>query len=177
MESYERGGLRVTARIDHTSWNSHISRHSGARITRPRMLATVLLCAIAYVAMLAMANVSSASPRAVPASQVHTLAVNTNQKNPSIEMTISEHLIVTLESTYWSFRALVGNVVRSVGATHTTRSTTCSPIPGSGCGQVLATFVALHRGITTIRATRTSCGEALRCSPANSRWQVVVHVH
>lgn len=174
MESYERGGSRMIARLDHTSWSSHISRHPGARITRQRVLAAALLCAIAYVAMLAGA---SASPRAVPASQVHTLAVNTNQMNPSIEMTISEHLIVTLESTYWSFRPLAGNVVRFAGATHITRSTTCSPIPGSGCGQVLATFVALHRGITTIRATRTSCGEALRCSPANSRWQVVVHVH
>lgn len=104
------------------------------------------------------------------------LTVTTNMHNPKVTMTISQHLVVTLTSTYWLIRPLVGDVVRSIGSAYRLHDSTCRPIAGNGCGEIEATFVAVHRGSTTVRANRNLCGEALRCSAANSHWQVVIYV-
>ena len=49
-------------------------------------------------------------------------------------------------------------------------------VPGGGCGTVTATYGAVHAGRVTVTANRTSCGEALRCSPEQGSFTVAVVV-
>ena len=48
--------------------------------------------------------------------------------------------------------------------------------PGFGCGSVTAPFKAVGGGTAHIRATRTNCGEALKCSRSQGRYDVTIRV-
>lgn len=45
-------------------------------------------------------------------------------------------------------------------------------LPGMGCGTITWTYKASKSGTATFLATRSSCGEALRCTAANSNFLV-----
>jgi hypothetical protein len=49
-------------------------------------------------------------------------------------------------------------------------------IAGSGCGTQTWEFASTKVGITHLIASRTTCGEAMRCTDANGRFQVTVKV-
>ena len=49
-------------------------------------------------------------------------------------------------------------------------------MPGGGCNPVVATFTAMSAGTAVLSASRTSCGEALRCGPDNSHYHVTIIV-
>ncbi len=49
-------------------------------------------------------------------------------------------------------------------------------IAGSGCGTQTWEFVATKVGTTHLIASRTTCGEAMRCTGANGRFAVTVKV-
>jgi hypothetical protein len=70
-------------------------------------------------------------------------------------------------------------VLRPTGPAQTATDPACGPPqtpPGMACGYSWQQFVAVAHGTTAIRAGRSYCGEALRCTPANSRWSVTVSV-
>ena len=54
------------------------------------------------------------------------------------------------------------------------RPSSCPDIPGLGCVPVRADFTALTSGDAAITATRSACGEALRCKPDQTRFTVNV---
>jgi hypothetical protein len=45
-----------------------------------------------------------------------------------------------------------------------------------GCGTVTQGFVALSDGSATVRASRTTCGEAMACPPQDATYEVTVRV-
>ena len=108
------------------------------------------------------------------------VALNEHSNGRTVTVSLGTRLNVTLHSTYWSLvttkttpdlRQVGKTVVVGVapnGARH------C--VPGQGCGTLNAHFIAAHSGTVRLRASRTSCGEALKCSPAQSVWTVVVRV-
>jgi hypothetical protein len=49
-------------------------------------------------------------------------------------------------------------------------------IPGLGCIPIQMKFTARADGRAVIKASRTSCGEALRCGPHHTRFTVTVVV-
>jgi len=84
-------------------------------------------------------------------------------------------LRVVLHSTYWTFaRNSAPSVVRVSGAP--TYSPRPGGIPGSGNGSVSETLRAAVPGRATVSASRRSCGEALRCSPGQGSYSVVIVV-
>ena len=86
------------------------------------------------------------------------------------------HLTLTLHSTYWSIPPLAAStVVARVGTTKTV-GVLQGCVPGQGCGTVTAHYVATKAGTVRIRATRTTCGEAMRCTGDKGVWWVVVRV-
>ena len=56
------------------------------------------------------------------------------------------------------------------------RPKSCPDIPGLGCTPVRADFTALTVGKAVITASRSACGEALRCKPEQTRFTVIVIV-
>ena len=86
-------------------------------------------------------------------------------------------LVVALDSTYWTFRPVApGGVLRTVGPPRVVpRLSHC--VPGQGCGTVTAEFQATGPGSATVEATRTTCGEALRCTAGQGDYRIQVLVH
>jgi hypothetical protein len=79
-------------------------------------------------------------------------------------------LQVVLHSTYWRFKAPSTAGVKPV----VTPKPGC--VPGQGCGTVTVTYVARAVGSAAVAAARTSCGEALRCTPAAGSYKLTVAV-
>jgi hypothetical protein len=91
-----------------------------------------------------------------------------------------QQLSVVLSSTYWQFQSSSNPaVLRPEGRPQVNPqlppgSGGC--VPGQGCGAASATFLAIAAGRVTVTATRTTCGEALRCIGANGRFSLQVIV-
>src|SRR5579885_2963902 len=92
---------------------------------------------------------------------------------------LGERIVVTLHSTYWQ----VGGpsdprIVASEGPPKVSSGGPgCPSIPGTGCGTTVASFVAVALGGADLVATRSTCGEALRCAADQSTWTVHVDVY
>jgi hypothetical protein len=113
----------------------------------------------------------------VPPPAGHTVKVEEAADGSSVTLAPGDHLQVTLHSTYWQFGQVDHpSVLAADGAPQTGPGTNCPAFPGSGCGTVTQTFTALRGGTAKVSAARTTCGEALACSPAQ-HYTVTVHVH
>ena len=83
---------------------------------------------------------------------------------------------VTLNSTFWNFQSSTG-INGSESPTMTaimpgpTAPANCQ-LPGVGCGTVVWKFKAGKPGRANFIASRTLCGEALRCSAKQSKFTV-----
>jgi hypothetical protein len=105
-------------------------------------------------------------------------ATTLNEASNGHVITVSPgaHLTTVLHSTYWSIDPLSGKAVLVQLSATKTVGTLKGCVPGQGCGTVIAHFVARGSGQVRLRANRTSCGEALRCTPSQSHWTVVIRV-
>jgi hypothetical protein len=84
---------------------------------------------------------------------------------------VGERFAIHLASTYWELQDLpASSPIEQVGATTSARDPNCrATFPGSGCGILTATFECLAAGQSSIRASRTTCGEALGCEQGEGR--------
>ena len=109
-----------------------------------------------------------------PAQRPAVLTVAEPANGATVRVAVGSQVRVTLHSTYWHFANTSGVLRRSA---LTTQPDSSAPrIPGSGRGTVVSTFLARSAGTATIRATRTSCGEALRCVGAQGTYRLTVVV-
>ena len=95
----------------------------------------------------------------------------------TVSVHVGQTVELTLASTYWTIGAPSGTALGAAGPERKTPNYTrpgCHP--GTGCGTDVRDFKAVRTGTSGISATRTTCGEALRCSDAQSRFFVTVHV-
>jgi hypothetical protein len=83
---------------------------------------------------------------------------------------------VVLHSTYWHFARPTPDGVLRASAPAAHAATSGPAYPGSGAGTVRETFTGVRAGTATVIATRTSCGEALRCTTGAGRFDLVVIV-
>jgi hypothetical protein len=105
----------------------------------------------------------------------HSVTVSETENGRTITVRSGSRVTLTLHSTYWSIGGSSHpNVLHQVGGTSTRPAKPGTCVPGQGCGTVSATFVALSRGTADLTASRTTCGEALRCAPGQGDY--VVHV-
>lgn len=157
---------------------SNIVKHSstGAAPRSTHSVSHLALIVISLVSFTAMAL-------AVPAGAVSStasVALNERSNGRSVTVNPRTRLNVTLHSTYWTLLNVKSTPhLRQIG---TTTVVGVAPngagncVPGEGCGTLSAHFVAVRAGTVRLLATRTTCGEALTCSPAQSVWTVVIHV-
>lgn len=105
-----------------------------------------------------------------------TVTVSSSDRLSHVTLFKGGHLVVTMKSTYWKIRRPSGHALRPLGSPVTHSMFNCHQPPGSGCGTVVESFVAIASGTSVISAARSSCGEALRCSAANASWSESVRV-
>jgi hypothetical protein len=65
-------------------------------------------------------------------------------------------------------------VLRIVGRPKVTPRPGC--VPGAGCGTAVAVYRAMGAGHATVKATRSSCGEAMGCTGSKGRFALRVVV-
>jgi hypothetical protein len=140
-----------------------------------RTLAAVVVTS-AFLAVVGCASSPGtvASPPTATSHPVVKLDEHANQS--TVRVTAGSQVEVLLHSSYWTdFGSSKPAVVRADGAARVLPATqTC--VPGGGCRPVLATFTAVTSGTAVLSASRTTCGEALRCGPGNSHYRVTIIV-
>jgi len=156
--------------------NSFFNRRSrGATTSRPRALFTLLGATLAAGTMFATVFASDAG-----ATSGSTLTIGEANNAHSVVVHTGEHVTLVLHSTYWSVATLASSSSMSqIGSpviAPRLPSAKGGCVAGQGCGTVSVHYVAKTPGIVHLRASRTSCGEALRCTPAQSHWTVTIRV-
>ena len=123
-------------------------------------------CTLSLVLLLLCVTVSPIPGLAATASIVK---VTDRENGNTVRLRRSQRLLVVLSSTYWQIqRSSHRAVLRLVSGPSVRPTMGC--VPGAGCGTATATFLAAAAGHATVVATRTSCGEAMGCTPAQSRF-------
>jgi hypothetical protein len=137
------------------------------------------LAIVAASAALAVAGCgsSTSSASALRTGQQQTHQVDESSKGKTVSARVGDTVVVTLHSTYWQLAAPDSRLLTTDGAPVAGKGTSCPPVPGSGCGTLRETYRVAAAGTATIRAHRDSCGEALRCGPAQSDWSVKIDAH
>jgi hypothetical protein len=133
------------------------------------------LAAVSVALLLAVVCAGVGSARAEPVASRTVVTATDKDNGRTIVLRPGQRLRVVLGSTYWQFRASSNPaVLRLVGTPKTTPRSGC--MVGAGCGTETATFVAAAAGRAVVTAGRTSCGEAMGCTPAASRFMLHVVV-
>ena len=123
-----------------------------------------------------MLGVAGASAPNISANGSVVVRATDRDNGHTVRLRPRQRLLVILSSTYWQLRGSSNStVLRLVGQPKITPRAGC--VPGAGCGTATATYLAAIIGKATVTATRTSCGEAMGCTPAASRFTLNVVVH
>ena len=123
------------------------------------------------------ASAAGTAPNAAhPRPKAVTKTVTDRDEGTTVTLHVGDRLKAVLHSTYWTIhKSPRPAVVRTDGEQVTTpASKGC--VPGGGCGTATRTFTIVGKGTTTVSASRTTCGEALRCTGGNGKFSVTVVV-
>ncbi|MDT4959066.1 MAG: hypothetical protein QOD31_2865 [Pseudonocardiales bacterium] len=144
--------------------------------------ARLAMCA----AVLVLAGCQSGAHRTEPGSHTSgtaarsaghkTVTAGEADGGHTITVAIGDDVAVVLHSTYWQLAPLTGGVLQASGPAAVAPATPKSCVPGQGCGTVTQTFRAKAGGRALITASRTSCGEAMRCTGSNGSYHLTVVV-
>jgi hypothetical protein len=111
------------------------------------------------------------------------ISLSEHNNNQTAKVRLGSQVTLTLHSMYWSLTPVKvkasltekGSVIKKPIFPSPTAPAGCH-IVGSGCGSQSWTFIATKLGITHLRATRTSCGEAMLCTGSNGAYLVTLKV-
>ena len=95
----------------------------------------------------------------------------------TLRLCVGQGLRLSLRSTYWEgITSSPDTVLRTFGPTILVSPAPVGCAPGMGCGTLVTEFRGIAAGTATISAHRTSCGEALLCSPDRRSFTLTVRV-
>lgn len=141
-----------------------------------------VLMAGTAVAVIACGTAPGSPPnglRTAPAGRTanaHVVTVDEKAGHRTVTIRRGAEIDVRLHSTYWRFSSLNGSVLRRLGAPAYRPRLGGGCVPGQGCGTVTVRYRATRPGRVTIRASRNSCGEALRCTHGAGSFRVTIRV-
>jgi len=140
---------------------------------------TTVLAAVSVVAIMAAAGCGTAASGAGrPGAGPRVIMLRNPANGKVVSARPGDRIELILSSSYWHVTgSSKTSVLRQDGrSVLLSRPRSCPDIPGLGCVPVRADFTALAEGKATIAATRSVCGEALRCRPDQMRFTVTVVV-
>jgi hypothetical protein len=115
---------------------------------------------------------SATSGATSPPPSPHTVVVTKLQNHTVVPIRVGDVLKVRLDSTYWRFGTPSGSELRSTAKPSYAPNRDC--VPGGGCGTVTAEYEAVRAGTAAVRASRTVCGEVVRCLPPERTFTVTI---
>jgi hypothetical protein len=136
-----------------------------------------VMVSVAAVCALAASGCGSvaASPQPKP---TRTIVARDNANGTTVSVRVGDSVRVILGSSYWKVGgSSAPSVLRQDGhAVLLPRPRNCPELPGLGCTPIRVVFTAVARGTAVIKASRSSCGEALRCVGRSTRYKLTVVV-
>jgi len=150
--------------------NSRRDRRPGGRApARPALSAAAAL-------LTAACGTAVSSTGGPPPHQLTVVRDSANGK--TVHVGVGDRLELILPGSYWNLHGSSPEAVMAQDgpARYLPRPPSCPDIPGLGCSPTTATFTARARGTAVITASRTTCGEALRCQPPQRRFTLTVVV-
>jgi hypothetical protein len=136
---------------------------------------TRALLPLAVATMVAACGGGGSSQTLTPKAKPTTHQVSDTDRGGTVQAKVGDDIVVTLHSTYWQLSKPSGGVLVGVGSPQTAAGgPSCPTVPGTGCGTIRADYRVEQPGKTEIRASRTSCGEAMRCTGSAGRWSVTI---
>lgn len=91
-----------------------------------------------------------------------------------VHVRVGTTIELLLHSSYWRIHRSTRPAILAPQGQPTQLPVTPTCAPGIGCNPVREMFLARAPGTAVLSASRTTCGEALRCGPQNSRYRVTV---
>jgi hypothetical protein len=136
--------------------------------------------AVSVVSIMTSAGCGTAASRAsgpVAGGPV-VIVVRDDANGKAVSVRAGDRIELVLSSSYWHVAgSSAPSVLRQDGPPALlSRPSSCPAIPGLGCIPVRADFTAITDGKAVITASRSTCGEALRCKPDQTRFAVIVVV-
>lgn len=160
-------------------------KHTGALTTAPSATATAASTPAANASPAAStqppgspataAPVRSATPSPKPGPS-HNFTVSEGDNGHVITVRRRDEVTAVLHSTYWQFNKPSDQRVLLAEDDPVVSPQPQGCVPGQGCGTVTVRYLAVGAGRSVISAHRDTCGEAMRCTPAQSDWRVTVVV-
>ena len=118
------------------------------------------------------ATAATTTPTTGPPSPKVITATSSNS-GQTVTIRVGTTLIIKLSADNWAVDSTNGGVLAPQGpVVH--QSDRC--VPGGTCGTTTATFGAQRTGTAQVQASRTYCGEAIRCQPSTDSWTLSVVV-
>ena len=136
-----------------------------------------VLTAAAAVVSAVIITMTAGCGTAAPHSGAPTVLVVRDDANGTVvSASAGDRIRLILSSSYWDVAgSSAPRVLRQDGPpVLLSRPGNCPDIPGLGCAPVQTDFTALTDGKAVITARRSACGEALRCSPDQTRFTVSI---
>jgi hypothetical protein len=130
--------------------------------------------AVAVVAAGVLVGAGPAAPAAV--SQRATVVATDRDDGRTLTLQHGQRLRVVLSSTYWELHASTRPAVLRLTAAPQVKPQPSGCVPGGGCGTATAVYAAVAPGRAVVKASRTSCGEAMGCTAADGSFRLVVVV-
>jgi hypothetical protein len=151
---------------------------------RPRTTAAALLMALTLGGCAAPgtdpgAGAPTGAPTVAPSSPAgRIVALDEHDVGTTVTVPDGATVELMLHSTYWAApRSSAPALLRPLGAaTSSAAAVGPSCRPGSGCGTVVARFLAAGSGKVALTSSRSSCGEAMACAPGARTYTVEIVV-
>jgi hypothetical protein len=107
-------------------------------------------------------------------SSSHVVRLSEATEGRTTEVARGDRIVLTLHNTYWTITPPDGRVLTQIGSQEDSPAPAGTCLAGVGCGTVRAEFVASSSGTATVKASRTTCGEAMACPPGEGAYTTYV---
>ncbi|MFZ2804466.1 MAG: hypothetical protein WA001_04540 [Patescibacteria group bacterium] len=116
----------------------------------------------------------SPSQTPTPTTQPSTKKLDENDNKTTVSANVGDRVELVLNSTYWQVAPPSSDVLKQV-ADPVVVPILIGHVPGSGAGTVTVDYQVTKTGTAQISASRTSCGEALRCTGDQGSYSVTIN--
>mgnify|MGYP000712203332 CR=1 FL=1 len=106
-------------------------------------------------------------------TNAQAVIVSEGQKGKVLQVKVGDDVEVLLHSTYWTIKDPDAKLLKPL-MTQPKVTPDFKGVPGSGSGTVEMRYRVLAGGTVKIIASRTSCGEAMRCTGSNGAFETTI---
>jgi hypothetical protein len=145
-------------------------------VSKTLRVLSALFCTALLASCGAVMTGGGASPSPGSTPEAGQIVATDSDNGKSLVLHVGDRLEVKLGSTYWNIHESSDpSILRLAGPMAISRRPS-GCVPGAGCGLAIASFDAVGTGSADVTASRSSCGEAMRCvgNAGSYRLSVVV---